>query len=340
MSEVLDSKADGLAPLDRAAILLLAIGENEAASVLKHLEPREVQRVGAAMSALGSVDTRKINSVMSTFLDTVSSQSGLGMGANAYLRKMMVSALGEQRADSLMARILGGGLGGLERLKWMDTRAIADFMLHEHPQIQATVLACLEPDQAAEVLGLYPDDAARSEILRRVANLESIPPGALQELSTVLEQQVARQGSSRFAQLGGRRSAADIINNLDNALSDRVMEGIRTSDETLGEEIQELMFVFDNLSLVDDRGVQTLLREVSSEQLVLALKAADEPLQAKIFGNMSKRAAELLKDDIEAKGPVRISEVEAAQKEILVIARKLADAGEIVLGGAGAEEMV
>lgn len=340
MSEVLESPVGAVEPLDRAAILLLAMGEEEAARVLRHLEPREVQRVGSAMSALGSVDSGRIHSVVTSFLDTVTGQTGLTVGADEYLKNMLVGALGEQRADSVMGRILGSSLGGLDKLKWMDARAIADFILGEHPQIQAIVIACLEPDQAAEVFSFFPDNEHSSEIIRRVANLESIPPGALDELALVLETQVDQQSSRRFAQLGGKRSAAEIMNNLENTLSEQVMEGIRGSDESLCEEIQELMFIFDNLSLVDDRGIQTLLREVSSDNLVLALKGADEPLAEKIFKNMSKRAAELLQDDIEAKGPVRVSEVEAAQKEILLIARKLADAGEIVLGGSGAEEML
>jgi len=340
MSEALESPVDGVEPLDRAAILLLAMGEDEAARVLRHLEPREVQRVGSAMSSLGAVDSSRIHSVVASFLDTVTSQTSLTVGADEYLKNMLIGALGEQRAGSVMERILGGSIGGLDKLKWMDARAIADFVLGEHQQIQAIVIACLEPDQAAEVFAYFPDDAHRSEIIRRVANLESIPPAALDELAVVLEQQVGQHSGRRFAQLGGKRSAAEILNNLDNNISESVMEEIRGNDETLSEEIQELMFVFDNLNLVDDRGIQTLLREVSSDNLVLALKGADEALQEKIFKNMSKRAAELLQDDIEAKGPVRVSEVEAAQKEILLIARKLADAGEIVLGGSGGEEML
>ena len=338
MSEVAD--LENIDPLDRAAILLLAMGEGEAAKVLRHLEPREVQRVGAAMSGLGDLRTDKIDSVVSGFLEVVGDQSGLSIGANDYVKKVLTSALGEHKATSVMEKILGGNVGGLDKLKWMDSRAVADFMMSEHPQIQAIVLSYLEPDQAAEVLELLPDDATRSEIVMRVANLESIPPTALQELSAVLDQQVSKQPPSRFAQLGGKRSAAEIMNNLENTLEESVMDGIRGSDETLSEEIQELMFVFENLLAVDDRGIQTLLREVSSDNLVLALKGADDVLQEKILGNMSKRAAELLKDDMEAKGPVRMSEVEAAQKEILVIARKLAESGEIVLGGAGGEEMV
>ncbi|MDH3641308.1 MAG: flagellar motor switch protein FliG [Gammaproteobacteria bacterium] len=338
MSEV--ENLEDIAPLDRAAILLLAVGEEQAAEILRRLEPREVQRVGAAMSALGTINNDQIATVVSTFLDTVSGESGLTVGANDYLRKMLTSALGEQKASSVMEKIVGGSVGGLDKLKWMDARAVADFIIHEHPQIQAIVLSYLEADQAAEVLGFLPDNAMRSDVIIRVANLESIPPGALQELSAVLDQQVSKQPPRRFAQLGGRRTAAEIMNNLENNAEEEVMESIRESDESLGDEIQELMFVFDNLNLVDDRGIQTLLREVSSENLVLALKGADEPLREKIFGNMSKRAAELLQDDMEAKGPVRVSEVEVAQKEILTIARKLADAGEIMLGGAGGEEML
>jgi len=336
----MENAAAEMQPLDKAAVLLLAMGEDEAAKVLKLLEPREVQRVGAAMSALGSVNTRQIDSVVSNFLEAVSGQSGLGLGANDYLKRMLVGALGEQRASGVMDRIVGGSMGGLDKLKWMDSRAIADFILHEHPQIQAIVLAYLEPDQAAEVLGYFPDDTARSDVIMRVANLDSIPPGALQELSVVLEAQVGKQSSSRFAQLGGKRAAAEILNHLGNKSEEAVIESIREEDEGLSTEIQELMFVFDNLNLVDDRGIQTLLREVSSDMLVLALKGADEPLREKVYRNMSKRAAELLQDDMETKGPVRISEVEAAQKEILIIARKLSEAGEISLGGAGAEEMI
>jgi flagellar motor switch protein FliG len=336
----MERPGEELAPINKAAILLLAMGEDEAAKVLKHLEPREVQRVGAAMSALGSVNTQQIDSVVNHFLETVSSQSGLAMGANDYLKKMLVGALGEQRAGSVLERIVGGNMAGLDKLKWMDSRAIADFILHEHPQIQAIVLSYLEPDQAAEVLAFFPEDAVRSDVIMRVANLESIPPGALQDLSVVLEQQVGKQRPSRFAQLGGKRAAAEIMNHLDNNAEEAVMAGIREHNEALSEEIQELMFVFDNLNLVDDRGIQTLLREISTEHLVLALKGADEPLRDKIFRNMSKRAAEMLQDDIEAKGPVRVSEVELAQKEILTVARKLSDAGEIILGGSGGEEML
>ena len=326
-------------PLQRAAILMLALGETDAARILKHLEPREVQRLGTAMTELDGVQSRHIQAVMDEFLETVNDQTGLGIGTNNYLQKLMVSALGEDRANVILERIIGGNTQGLDKLKWMDPRAIADFVLQEHPQIQAIVLSYLEPEQAALVLNFFPDSTTRSDVLSRVASLESISPNALAELSVVLEEQVNKASNRRFAQLGGRRSAAEILNNVDSALNADLLENIREKDAELGDAIQELMFVFDNLMAVDDRGIQTILREVSTDLLVLALKGADLPLQEKIFGNMSKRAAELLRDDMEAKGPVRLSEVEGAQKEILAVARKLADDGEIMLGSGG-EAMV
>jgi flagellar motor switch protein FliG len=332
-------KKGDIDPVDRAAILLLALGEQDAARVLKHLDPREVQRVGSAMAALANVDMSQIGNVVESFLDTVTGQSGLTIGASEYIRRMLVSALGEEKARTLLDRILGGNTAGLDKLKWMDPRTVADFIVHEHPQIQAIVLAYLEPDQAAEVLAYIADADVRADLLVRVATLESVPPNALQELNAVLEEQVTGRPASRMAQLGGTRVAAEIMNNLESKVEEEVMGLIRGQNETLSNQIQDLMFVFENLLEVDDRGIQVLLREVSTDNLVLALKGADEPMKEKIFKNMSKRAAELLNDDLEAKGPVRLKEVEAAQKEILLVARRLAEAGEIVLAG-GAEEMV
>jgi flagellar motor switch protein FliG len=321
--------------VDRAAILLLALGEEDAARVLKHLDPREVQRVGSAMASLANIDTGQISVVMDAFLDTVTGQSGLTIGASETIRRMLVGALGEEKAGALLERILGGNTGGLDKLKWMDSRTVAEFILHEHPQIQAIVLSHLEADQAAEVLAYLTDTEAKVDLLMRIATLESVPPNALLELNAVLEEQVSGRPAARFAQLGGTKVAAEIMNNLEAGAEEAILAGIRASNETLGNQIQDLMFIFDNLLEVEDRGIQVLLSEVSTDNLVLALKGADDPLKEKIFSNMSKRAAELLKDDLEAKGPVRVSEVEGAQKEILIIARRLADAGEIMLGGSG-----
>lgn len=325
--------------LDQAAILLLTIGEAEAAQVLKHLDQREVQRISEAMSGLNAVSTDMIGSVVDEFLETVSDESGLTLGANRYLRNTLTHAIGEHKANAVIEKINGGSTAGLDKLRWMDPRAIAEFIAAEHPQIQAIVMSYLEPDQAAQVIGFISDEEMRRDIVMRVANLESIPPAAIAELAQVLDEQASQKGPTRFAQLGGKRTAADILNNMAKGANETVMEAIREADQELGDAINELMFVFDNLSLVDDRGIQTLLKEVSTDNLTMALKGADPGLQDKIFGNMSKRAAELLQDDMEAKGPVRLSEVEAAQKEILLVARKLAEEGEIMLGGGG-DEMV
>jgi flagellar motor switch protein FliG len=248
---------------------------------------------------------------------------------------MLVGALGEEKARTLVDRILGGNTAGIDKLKWMDARTVADFMVHEHPQIQAIVLSHLEPEQAVEVLGFMTDTEAKIDVLSRVATLESVPPNALLELNAVLEEQVGGKSATRFAQMGGTQVAAEIMNKLGSGADEEILAGIRKTNETLANEIQDLMFIFENLMEVDDKGIQVLLREVSTDNLVLALKGAEEQMKEKIFANMSKRAADLLKDDLETKGPVRVSEVEAAQREILVIARRLADAGEIVLGGAG-----
>lgn len=328
-----------LPKLDQAAILLMSMGEKEAAEVLKHLGPKEVQRIGTAMTALENVPQDHVEGVMNNFLQEARTLTGLGVGSDGYIRNMLVEALGDDKANSLVDRILlGGNTTGLDTLKWMDARAVADIIRHEHPQIQAIVVSYLDGDQAAEVLANL-QDKVRLDIVMRVAALDSVQPNALQELNDILEKQFSVSSGSQTKEMGGIKVAAEIMNNLDSSMEGELMDSIREVDEDLGTQIQDLMFVFDNLKGVDDRGIQALLREVSSEVLILALKGSDDELQEHIFGNMSKRAAELLRDDLEAKGPVKLSEVEGAQKEILVIARRMADAGEIVLGGGG-EEML
>ncbi len=336
----MNETALSLGKTEQAAVLLLTIGEAEAGHVLKHLDQREIQKISEAMSSLGRVSTDQISVVVDEFLETVSDETGLTMGATRYLKSTLTHALGETKANSVIEKINGGSTAALARLRWMDPRAIADFLISEHPQIQAIVLSYLEPDQAAAVIAHIPDVEMRKDIVVRVANLESIPPAAIAELAEVLDEKTRQAGPTRFAALGGKRTAAEILNNMEKGTNEPVMEAISAEDSELGEAINELMFVFDNLALVDDRGLQTLLKEISTDALTLALKGADESLQDKIFGNMSKRAAELLRDDMEAKGPVRLADVEAAQKEILTVARKLADDGEIMLGGASGDEMV
>ena len=326
--------------VDKAAILLLSLGEADAAQVLRHLGPKEVQRVGTAMAQMRNVQRDQVERVMSEFVEIVGDQTSLGVGSEGYIRKMLTQALGEDKAGGLIDRILlGGNTSGLDSLKWMEPRAVADVIRYEHPQIQAIVVAYLDPDQAGEVLSHF-DHKARLDIVLRVSSLNTVQPAALKELNQILEKQFSGNANTSRTTLGGVKRAADIMNFLDSSVEGQLMDAIRDVDEDLSAQIEDLMFVFDNLADVDDRGIQALLREVSSEVLVMALKGADEAIKEKVFKNMSKRAGELLRDDLEAKGPVRISEVESAQKEILTIARRMAEAGEIVLGGKGGEEMI
>lgn len=329
-----------LSRVDQAAILLLTLGENNAAEILKHMGPKEVQRLGTAMAQLSNVQQYEVEAVLDNFMEEVGTQTGLGMGSDRYIRDMLVSALGEDKANGLIDRILlGGNTTGLDTLKWMDSRSVADIIRNEHPQIQAIVLAYLDADQSAQIISHFPDKV-RLDVMFRVASLDTVQPSALQELNDILEKQFLGSSGTQAKDIGGYKTAAEIVNNLDSSIGSELLDSIREVDEDLGTQIQDLMFVFDNLKDVDDRGIQGLLREVSSDVLILALKGADEILQEKIFGNMSKRAAELLRDDLETKGPVKVSDVEAAQKEILIIARRLADSGEISLGGGGGDDML
>ena len=329
-----------LSKVEKAAILLLSLGESDAAQVLQHMGPKEVQRVGSAMAQMRNIHREQVEQVMTEFVEVVSDQTGLGVGSDGYIRKMLTQALGEDKAGGLIDRILlGGNTSGLDSLKWMEARAVADVIRYEHPQIQAIVVAYLDPDQAGEVLSHF-DHNVRLDIVLRVSALNTIQPAALKELNTILEKQFSGNSNATRTTMGGVKRAADIMNFLDSSIEGPLMDAIRDLDQDLSGKIEDLMFVFDNLADVDDRGIQALLREVSSDVLVLALKGADDVIKEKIFKNMSKRASELLRDDLEAKGPVRISEVESAQKEILTIARRMADAGDIVLGGKGGEEMV
>ncbi|WP_185231273.1 flagellar motor switch protein FliG [Teredinibacter franksiae] len=325
--------------VDQAAILLMTLGEKSAAEILRHMGPKEVQRLGTAMAALNNVQQYEVEVVLNSFMEEVRTQTGLGMGADNYIRNMLVTALGEDKANGLIDRILlGGNTTGLDTLKWMEARSVADIIRNEHPQIQAIVLAYLDADQSAEVLAHF-SEKVRLDVMMRVAALDTVQPGALQELNDILEKQFSGNAGSQTKEMGGFKTAAEIVNNLDSAIGGELMDSIREIDDDMGNQIADLMFVFENLKDVDDRGIQALLREISSDVLILALKGADEALQDKIFANMSKRAAELLRDDLDAKGPVKVSEVESSQKEILTVARRMADAGEINLGGGG-EEML
>ncbi|WP_412852767.1 flagellar motor switch protein FliG [Ectothiorhodospira shaposhnikovii] len=325
---------------DRAAVFLMSLGEESAAQVLKHMGPKEVQRIGTAMASLSNVSKKEVGEVLDDFIAVVEEQTALGMGSDEYIRSVLTSALGKDKADGVIDRILlGRNSKGLESLKWMDPRAVAEVIRLEHPQIIAIVLSYLDPDHAAAVLSFLPD-RTQPDILMRIATLDGVQPAALMELDEILERQFAGNLNVKSSSVGGVKSAANILNFMDSTKEGMIMDKVRDLDEGLGQKIQDLMFVFANLVDVDDRGIQSLLREVSTDSLVLALKGADDAVKDKILRNMSKRAAEMLQDDLEAKGPVRLSEVEVAQKEILSIARRMAESGEIVLGNKGAEQMV
>jgi flagellar motor switch protein FliG len=341
MEQSPDSQAvQKLSGLERSALLMLGLGEQHAAEILRHMGPKEVQEIGLAMAGLTQVTSSQMELVMQKFVGAIGEQTSLGIGSDQYIRNMLTSALGADKAGGVIDRILlGRNSKGLEQLKWMDARAIAELIRLEHPQIIAIVMSFLDPDQAAGVLSEFPE-RVRTDVIMRVASLDGIQPAALQELDEILERQFAGGANVQSSALGGVKKAADILNFVDGMIESKVIEQISEADDDLSQQIQDNMFVFENLIDIDDRGMQTLLREVSSDQLLLALRGAPEPLRDKIFGNMSSRAAEMLKDDLEAAPPAKLSDVEASQKEILTVARRLSDAGEINLGGGGGEEFV
>jgi flagellar motor switch protein FliG len=332
--------AGKISGIERAAVLMLALGEQDAAAILSHMGPKEVQELGLAMANLNNVSTVKMESVMQSFVGTLRDQTSLGIDSDSYIRNVLNQALGSDKASGVIDRILlGRNSKGLEQLKWMDPRSVAEMIRLEHPQIIAIVLSFLDADQAAEILAEFPE-RVRPDVIMRIATLDGIQPAALQELDEILEKQFAGATNVKSSSLGGIKTAANILNLTEGAVESSIMELVSGVDSDIAQEIQDNMFVFENLIDIDDRGIQTLLREVASDQLLLALRGADELLKEKIFKNMSKRAAEMLRDDLEAAPPVRLSDVEAAQKEILTVARRLADAGEIMLGGGGGEEFV
>jgi flagellar motor switch protein FliG len=330
--------AEALSGSQRAAILLLTLGEEDAATVLKHLNARDVQSVGTAMAALKNVSKEQVDGVITRLTEDLGQHTALGVGTEEYIRKVLVNALGETKAGSLIDRILlGRSSKGLESLKWMESRAIAEMIGQEHPQIIALVLAHLEPDQAAEVLA-YLQPRTRSDVVMRIATLDGVQPHALDELDEIMERQFSGTSNKmKSATVGGLKAAAAILNSMEASREAELMASIRGLDSNLGEKIEELMFVFDDLADLDDRSMQALLREIPSATLITALKGAEPAMREKIFSNMSKRAADMLRDDLEVKGPVRVSEVDAAQKEVLASARRLADAGQITLTGGGEE---
>jgi len=335
-----DSKSELSGP-ERAAILLMSLGEEDAAAIIRHMDASEVQRVGQAMAALKEVPRERTQSVMSAFVDSVENRGPGGSGAQDFVRRVLTSSLGKQRAEMFLERIISGVEpgAGIDQLKWMHPRQVARLLREEHPQVIATVLAHLDADHGAGVAALLPDEL-RSDVLYRVATLDEVPQSALNELDAMVEQRAAEGTASPPRRLGGTRMAADILKMLEVDLKTRVMEHIEGQDAELSQQIKDQMFVFENLLQLDDRGIQAILREIQSDTLAVALRGADPEVQDKIFRNMSKRAGEILKDEMEVRGPVKLSEVEFAQKEIVAVAQRLADDGTISLTGTGGGDYV
>jgi flagellar motor switch protein FliG len=330
-----------LTGVQRAAIILGILGEQHAAEIMKLMEPRELQLVGGVMATMTGVSKDDVKQVLTEFFEMMERHALLGIGSVDYIKNALVKALGIDKALALLERIkLGdGGPIGIDALRGKDPRVIADMLRVEHAQIIAIVLAHLHPEHAAQVLGLLPD-AVRHDVLLRIATLEGVPEAAMDELDRLIEEQFSGSQIIGSSAIGGPKTAANILNLLDGSLESQIMRKVKEFDPELGHQIEELMFVFDNLLDVDDRSIQSLLREVSSQSLTLALKGADDAVKEKIFRNMSKRAAEMLRDDLEVMGPVRLSEVEAAQKEVLATARRMAESGDLVLTGKGSDRYV
>ena len=322
--------------IHRAAVLMLALGQNEAAEVMKHLGPREVHKLGEAMSNMNAIAHEEIAGVLHDFTQITEQHSGLGVDSDEYIRTVLIQALGNDKAASLLNRILGDNdASGIESLKWMDSESVAELVLNEHPQIIATILVHLERDQAAEILTNF-SERLRNDVLLRIATLDGVQPTALRELNDVLTKLLSgSENNIKKQPMGGTRTAADILNFLNGAVETSAMEALRNYDNDMAQKIMDEMFGFENLLDIDDRGIQLLLREVQSDSLIVALKGAAPDLREKILKNMSQRAADMLREDLEAKGPVRVSEVEAQQKAILLIVRRLADEGQLALGGKG-----
>jgi flagellar motor switch protein FliG len=326
--------------VEKSAILLISLGEDYAAEVLRHLGPKDVQKLAHAMAALKSVARTRVDEVLTEFQQAASESAAVHVDTDAYIRSVLTKALGDDKASNLISRILQpGDTNGIEGLKWMDAPTVADLIKNEHPQIIATILVHLAHDHASEILNQF-SERLRNDVVLRVATLEGIQPEALKELNEVMLRLLSGSASMKKSAMGGVRTVAEMLNFMGSANETAVLDSIREYDPDLAQKILDEMFVFENLLDLEDRAIQLLLREIQSESLILAMKGATESLREKIFRNMSQRASEMLREDLESRGPVRLSEVEAEQKEILKVVRRLADEGQIVLGGAGGEEML
>jgi flagellar motor switch protein FliG len=326
--------------VQKGAILMLALGEDEAAEVMKYLGPREVQKLGAAMSTMRSVQSEELAMVLQEFRDEAEKNTSIGIDSDEYIRTVLTKALGDDKAASLLNRIVGQrDSSGIESLKWMDAQSVAELIRNEHPQIIATIMVHLDRFQAYEVMENF-TERLRNDVILRIATLDGVQPSALRELNEVLTRLLTGNESVKKKQMGGVRAAAEILNYFSGENEASVMENLRNYDPDMTQQIMDEMFVFDNIMDIDDRGIQTLLREVQSESLIVALKGANVELREKFFKNMSQRAAEMMREDLDSKGPVRLSEVEQQQKAILQVVRRLSDEGQITLGAKGDDPFV
>jgi flagellar motor switch protein FliG len=332
--------ARDLTQAERAALLLFALGEDRAASVLKHIEPKDVQVIGFAMARLADISPMMVDDVLEEIIISIKNLSSLGVESDGYIRKMLVQALGEEKASGIIERIfVSSGGKGIEQLKWMDSMSVADLVRLEHPQIGAIILALLGSDKASEVMLRLPENV-RSDLLIRIATMQGIQPAALRELDEIMEKQLSGSETVKATVLGGIDAAANILNFMDGAASNLVLTSVSENNADLALKIQDKMFVFEDLASMRASVMQTVLREIPTGQLLLALRGASERLKEKIYSNMSKRAADILRDDLEASPPAKLSEVEWAQKDILGVVKKLADAGTIQLGSDDTDELI
>jgi flagellar motor switch protein FliG len=322
----------------RSAVLMLALGADEAAEVMKFLSPKEVQKLGSAMATMKSVGRDQVETVVTEFLTEAGLSSDFGLDSDEYIRSVLNKALGEDKASGLLNRILQSrDASGIESLKWMDAPTVSEFIKNEHPQIIATILVHLEPDQASEIIGYFPE-RMRQDVMLRIATLDGVKPIALRELNDVMTKLLTGNENLKKQTMGGIKVAANIMNFMSGDNEAVIMEGLKNYDDDMAQKIMDEMFVFDNIIDIDDKGIQVILREVQSEMLIVALKGTTEEMREKIFKNMSSRAAEMMKEDLESKGPVKLSEVESQQKQILQIVRRLSDEGQIQLAGKGGDD--
>ena len=326
--------------LEDSAILLMSLGEEEASEVFKLLSPKEVQALGETIAKMKTIPRERVDVVLERFATEASEQSMIVTDTDEYVKSVLRKALGEDKANLLIDRILqGGDISGIESLKWMDAGSVAELLRNEHPQIVAAILVHLDFDQSSSVLKCF-TERQRNEVLVRIATLDGIQPNALKDLNEVMSKVLAGGDKLRKASLGGVKTAAEMINLMGGSIETSVLDYIREADNELAQKIMDNMFTFDDLEKIDDKGIQTLLKEVQSESLIIALKGATPEMREKVFRNMSSRAAETLREDLESRGPVRVSEVESEQKEMLKIVRRLADEGQIMLASGGDDEFL